>query len=171
MSDLIVDAIWDSTTHGWLHSGAQGETGKSGGLLFSWDSSKIKLLGYEISPNWIWIRCKLINRPHSASNFINVYAPHHHQDKIQLWQDLQKICDTQVNEDLLFSGDFNCVRDARECTNCITGRPNHRNSVTLSCQIIYGIIRWKTTLFHGSDLIKNAVNWIGHCQSKQVIPM
>lgn len=118
-SDALIDRIYDIYMHGWVSSSSTGLRGHSGGLITSWDNSKLTVLYQETNPNWIWIRCSLAGNNQIILNYVNIYVPHQCSSKLQLWEDMQKNIDSHDSEAFCFMRDFNCIRKESESSNCI----------------------------------------------------
>lgn len=74
------------------------------------------------SRRWIHIRGSLhIGDPsiQELHNFVNIYAPQKHRDKVQLWEEIQQILNDNQNEAFCIAGDLNCVLDEFEVSNCL----------------------------------------------------
>lgn len=98
VTDVLIDTIWDSTTHDWKFSPSLGTMGQSGGLLITWNKRIFQVLHHEERQNWVWIRGNYMNNPQKIWNLFNIYDPYHHLPKLQLLSDLQMLMDSYPQE-------------------------------------------------------------------------
>lgn len=119
ISDVLMDSIWDSTTHDWIFSPSSGNMGQSGGLITTWKKDMFHIVSKEVHQSWIWIRTRLASIPLLKQNFLNIYAPHNSHFKTKLWSDLQNVINSHYAEPFFLLRDFNTVRSANEVLNCI----------------------------------------------------
>lgn len=85
-SDRSLEAIWDSTNHGWLVVNSEGA---AGGLLISWDKQIVTLFIVQSSHSWLW--CKGSTSSGVDFSLINVYGPLDTEEKLRFWSELYSI--------------------------------------------------------------------------------
>lgn len=152
LTDAMKDSIWPANAHGWIESRAQG---LSGGILLSWDTSLISKIDESSSKNWIHLRGNSI--PESLTlNFVSIYAPQESTEKSQVWLEIQNIMSRHKDEPFCIIGDFNSIRNARECEACVYRK---RDSTFLNAFI-------KDNLLWDLPLIDFSFTWYGPLNKK-----
>ncbi|KAK1365197.1 hypothetical protein POM88_040758 [Heracleum sosnowskyi] len=111
----LESTIWEDESHQWLSQNAEG---LSGGLAVSWDTIVFQYMGHAQSKHWIWVQLKDLSN-NFCFHVINIYAPQRPSLKKQLWNQLFEIWECTTSDPTSFVGDFNCIRNEKECANCI----------------------------------------------------
>lgn len=81
----MVANLWNSDDFDWVEMEFRDQ---SGGLLFSWQKMKYKLVNSQKTDNWIWCKMQLMGDS-KRFNIINVYAPRDAIYKRWLWHSLK----------------------------------------------------------------------------------